>query len=157
MARTYVEQSAARLELVVAGLASQAAELSLAFVYEDEASQMWAAETSERIAARTGYGRVRSTWWKLQDLYQPGVMAGAVSKAMRADIIVLATRGTEGMPLPFYFWVNAWLPHRRCGSGALIALLGATVGKSAPGRLRNYLKAVARQGRMELLVEERLD
>jgi hypothetical protein len=51
------------------------------------------------------------------------VLAGAVSKAMRADVIMVAIRATEGFPLPFYVWVGSWLPHRLRGKGELVALV----------------------------------
>ena len=53
----------------------------------------------------------------------PAVLAGAVSKAMRADVIMVAIRATEGFPLPFYVWVGSWLPHRLRGKGELVALV----------------------------------
>jgi len=67
---------------------------------------------------------VRPTWWKLNNLFEPGVLAAAVSTAMRADIIVVAIRAEEGLPLPFYTWVNNWLPHRLQPGGVLVALQG---------------------------------
>ncbi len=155
MARTCIEKLTARLDKLVTGVAAAGRDLNLTFVYEEETARQWAAEVFDRVERGASLGPVRSTWWRLDDLHHPGVMAGAVSKAMRADLIVVAARATEGLPLPFYFWVNAWLPHYPAGSGALVGLLGAVTGASQHGRLRNYLKAVARQARMGFMLHER--
>jgi hypothetical protein len=58
--------------------------------------------------------------------------------------------------LPFYVWVKAWLPHRLQAGGALAALLGKPEPRGPwSGRLTRYLRAAARQGRLEFLKEER--
>ena len=83
-------------------------------------------------------------------------IAGAVSKAMHADIIVVSARGAESLPLPFYFWVNSWLPHHAASRSLLIGLLaGADHRSPHAGRLRKYLRTVARQGRLDLIIDER--
>jgi hypothetical protein len=75
---------------------------------------------------------------------------------MRADVIVVAIRATDGLPLPFYVWVDSWLPHRQQGTGALVALLGFPERFVAPmERAREYLKALARKGHLDFLIEER--
>ena len=78
-----------------------------------------------------GKKSVSTTWWNLNELSQPAVLAGAVSKAMRADVIVVATRATEGFPLPFYIWVSSWLPHYLPGKGTLVALSSGAVSVAA--------------------------
>ena len=103
----------------------------------------------------TGTEGVRATWWRIGDLSQPGVLAGAVSTALRADMIVVAIRAAEGLPLPFYVWVEQWLPHRLVPAGALAALLPASsAANSRPGRVADYLRAAARQGRLDFLIKE---
>lgn len=130
--------------------------LNLALVYEDAESRRWAREVYERVARVAGLGSLRATWWRIGDLTAPGVLAGAVSTAMHADVIVVATRATEGLPMAFYVWVDAWLPHRPKVAGALVALLGKPgEAASQSGRLREYIGAVARQGRLDFVIEER--
>src|SRR6266571_3642093 len=92
--------------------------LNVVLVYEEAETRQWAREVYERVSKFAGAGKVRATWWKIGELNQPGVLAGAVSMAMRAKLIVVATRGAEGLPLPFYVWVNGWLPHRFSAAGA---------------------------------------
>src|SRR5262245_17129811 len=88
-------------------------------VYQDEQTHNWATQlaTSQRNGHEEHY-----TWWKIDDLSEPGVLAGAVSTAMRADVIVVAVLTGTGLPLPFYVWVDTWLPHRHLTEGKLIAL-----------------------------------
>ena len=116
----------------------------------------WAAQLCRRLQKLVGREGVRATWWRLDDLGEPGVLAGAVSMAIRGDVIIVALHSDEPMSLPFYVWVEAWLPHRRPQTGSLLALIDLPVAPSARAdEAREYLRAVARQGRLDFLVEER--
>jgi len=130
--------------------------LNIVFVYQDATTRKWAREVYDRVAKLAGPETARATWWRMSDLSEPGVLAGAVSTAMRADVLVVAVRTGEGLPLPFYVWVNAWLPHRGPQTGALVALLGIG-GQRSPHqeRVRDYLQMVARQCKLDFLPEER--
>jgi len=91
----------------------------------------------------------------IADLSAPGILAGAVSSAVRADIIVVASRG-EGLPLPFYVWVNLWWPHRPDSAGTLVALVGQPEPRaSRAGPVGDYLSVVAQQTRMSFLKAEK--
>jgi len=130
--------------------------LEAALIYEDSLTREWANEVHARLEQGAGRQNLRSTWWKVADFSHPGVLAGAVSKAMQAELIVVAARGSEGLPLPFYFWVNAWLPHHLTGNGILIGLLGATnLREAESGRVREYLRSIARHGRFQFFLAER--
>lgn len=130
--------------------------LNLAIIYEDEATQEWAREVCERVSRLVGRGAIRCTWWSLGGLSEPAVLAGAVSTALRADVLIVAVRAAEGFPLPFYVWVDSWLPHRGQTSGALVALVGFSESVTPRmDRAREYLQQVARLGRMDFLFEER--
>ena len=146
----------ARLEKLVSTTPELGYGLNFVLVYEDNETRKWAREVFERVAKLGGDDSVRATWWKMSEMSAPVVLAGAVSTAMRADVIVIATRASEGLPLPFYFWVKEWLTHRVKGPGALVALLPITEGKAPnPGRVRDYLRGTAALGRLDFLVEER--
>jgi hypothetical protein len=130
--------------------------LEAALVYEDSSTRQWTSEVYARLERLAGEQSVRSTSWNVGDFCHAGVLAGAVSKAMRAELIVVALRASEGLPLPFYFWVNAWLPHHLSGTGLLLGLLGATAPRQPEaGRVREYLRNVAHQGRLKFLLQER--
>ena len=135
-----------------------ASESGLAFtvIYQDEVTRQWGQEVCERVAGVVGTAAMNIRWWKLEDLGQPAVLAGAVSTALRADVLMVAIRASEVFPLPFYVWVNSWLPHRPAGKAALVALISLPERPSlALDRGREYLRAVARQGRLDFVLEER--
>jgi hypothetical protein len=145
-----------RLEKLITISPDNGAPLNVALIYEDAQTREWAREAYERIIKLAGEQGVRPTWWNLDNLGEPGVLAAAVSTAMRADVIVLAARAGEGMPLAFYTWINAWLPNRFFRGGVLAALLGKTQRSSARrARVGEYLREVARQGRMSFVLETR--
>jgi hypothetical protein len=145
-----------QLEKLLTISAKDGSPLNVALIYEDAQTREWAREAYERVTKLAEEQGVRPTWWNLDNLGEPGVLAAAVSTAMRADVIVLAARAGEGMPLAFYTWINAWLPNRFFSGGALVALLGKTQHSGARrARLGEYLREVARQGRMNFVLETR--
>jgi len=130
--------------------------LNMTVVYEDGWSREWAGRVCERVAELVSKEAARTTWWKISDLGEPAVLAGAVSTAIRADVIVVALCASDGLPLPFYVWVDSWLPHHPQGTAALVALITMPENPSARlDRARNYLRAVADQGRLDFMIEER--
>jgi hypothetical protein len=129
---------------------------NVTLVYHDPHTHTWATEVYERVRRVAGENSVRATWWKISDLAEPGVLAGAVSTAMRADVIVVAIDGEERLSLPFNVWVDTWLPNRLQGAGCLVALIGRREqANGQTNKAREYLRAVAREGRFEFLAEER--
>jgi len=149
-------ESLNQLEKFIATSSKDGSPFNVALIYEDAQTREWSRETFERISKVAGEQEVRPTWWNLNNLGDPGVLAAAVSTAMRADIIVLAAQAGDGMPLAFYAWINAWLPNRFRSGGILAALLGKTERSGArPARVGDYLREVARQGRMRFLLETR--
>lgn len=130
--------------------------LNITVVYEDAWSRQWAGHVCERVSGLVGSDSLRTTWWKMADLSEPAVLAGAVSTAMRADVLVVALRAAEGLPLPFYVWVDSWLPYHPPGGAALVALI--TMPDNPRPRLdraRNYLRAVAGHGGLDFMIQER--
>jgi len=149
-------ESLGRLPLLVRALLGTGRGPSVTFVYQDDQTHTWAKGVSHKIARLAGEEGVRESWWKISDLNAPGILAGAVSSALRADLIVVATRA-EGLPLAFYVWVNLWWPHRSEMHGGLVALVGAAQPAAArSGRVGEYLREVTQQARMEFLTAEKL-
>ena len=145
----------ARLDKIILGLLGSGQGPSVTFVYENNETREWAKELHQRMAKIAGSEGVRASWWKIADLCAPGILAGAVSTTVRADLIVVATRA-EGLPLPFYVWVNLWWPHRSETPGTLVALLGVTAQTaSAAGSVGDYLPIVAQKARMNFLKIEK--
>lgn len=119
-------------------------------IYEDAQTRDWAASALTRVAPSAA-GALKTTWWRLDDLSSPGVVAGAVSSALRANIIVVAVRTGGNFPLPFYVWASSAMPHRAVVGGTLFGLIGA----SGEERARDYLSALGRQCGMRVLLEEK--
>jgi hypothetical protein len=130
--------------------------LNVTFLYEEPGTRSWAREAYEQVCQTHGAENIRATWWKMNDLTVPGVLAGAVSTAMRADMVIIAATGSEGLPLPFYFWMKSWAPHRQQTGGVLSAILGAPEQNGARGgRVADYLGAIAAQTGMQFKLEQR--
>ena len=146
----------ARLDKFVTVSSDAKTALNVTMVYEDDETREWAREAFERVAKIAGEQPVRPTWWRLSNLSQPGVLAAASSTAMRADVIILAVRAAEGLPLPFYAWLNAWSQNRLQLNGVLLAMLGTPQLKNKrSGRVCDFLKTIAKQARLQLLLETR--
>jgi hypothetical protein len=130
--------------------------LNVMVLYQDRPTRQWAGEVCERLAGLVGHEALRTTCWNLDDLSEPGVLAGAVSTALRADIIVTAVHAAHGLPLPFYVWAGSWFPYRRLGTGVLVALIGLPERMTPQmDRARDYLRALAKKARLDFLIEER--
>ena len=143
------------LDRLVAGVSGSKKGPTIAFVYQDDEARTWAREISRRITKVAGVAVVQASWWKIADLTAPGILAGAVSSALRADLIVVASRA-EGLPLPFYVWVNLWWPNRSETPGALIAIVGMNGRNvSRTDKIGDYLRVVAEQARMNFLSIEK--
>ena len=152
---TPIAEQLARLDKLVRSLRGARKGPRIIFVYQDDEARAWAKELSERIETLAGDEGVQASWWKISDLTAPGILAGAVSSALRADLIVVASRA-EGLSFPFYVWVNLWWPNRSESPGALVALVGVperTASRS--DRIGDYLRVVAEQARMNFLSVER--
>ena len=75
---------------------------------------------------------------------------------MHSDVIVLALRAEVELPLAFYYWADAWLPHRYHEPGALLALLGQSNGsEDRAERTREYLRALSHRGGLDFMFDER--
>jgi hypothetical protein len=156
MKQTPVLERDAALEQVTRASAPNDYALNLTVVYHDARTQAWAREVYDRVVKLAGREWLRATWWKISDLVEPGVLAGAVSTAIRAELIVVAIDAAEGLPLPFHVWIQNWLPHRQQSAGCLFALVGRSGPANAhSSRVREYLREVARMGRFEFLLDER--
>jgi len=152
---TVSEQNTRLNKLNIDSLATEYG-LNVVVLYEDAETRNWAREIYERAAGVAGPENTRTTWWKIDELSSPAVLAGAISTSMRADVIVVAARAAEALPMSFYVWAENWMPHRLPAAGALIGLLSSPeAGNAEQARLRQYLRSVARQGRMDLLLEDR--
>jgi len=130
--------------------------LNVVLVYQDQPTREWAEEVCARVARLVGEQSIRPSWWSVHELHQPAALADAVAKTIQSDVIVVAIRAAEDLPLAFYLWADMWLPHARRESGALVALIGLPDRSHAQtDRARNYLLDLSRRGGLDFLVQER--
>jgi hypothetical protein len=131
--------------------------LNVTLVYHNEQTHALAREVYDKVTRLVGKDAVRATWWKIDDLGQPGVLAGAVSTAMRADIIVTALDAAENDSLPFNVWINTWLPNRMHHAGCFVAMVSAPE-KAHAGAAKTveYLRTVAAQGGFDFVLDQRI-
>jgi hypothetical protein len=156
MAGFPVMKQIARLTAPENGAERSRYRLNVVVVYEDAATHEWGREVLGRVRNLAGEESVYCTWWNVADFSEPAVLAGAVSTAIRADVIVAAVREAEQMRLPFYVWVESWLPNRAARAGALVALIGQGDEEGGqPDKTSSYFQAIAREGRLDCLIERR--
>ena len=132
--------------------------LNIVGVHQDAVTGQWATQVANDASQLVQECSVRSTWWKIGGLSDPGVFRAAAQAATTADVLMVSIRAAAELPFALYQWVKAWLPRRLPLAGTLVALIGAP---EAPGadsfRIGRYLQAVARRGQLEFLaLEQRL-
>jgi hypothetical protein len=125
--------------------------------YETLSSGLRAREMSERLAARLqSEFEMSSDVWKFELLSHPQLRAQAASEAAAADMIIMAARRATELPAHVKHWIESWIPQRRGGAAALVALLdepeeGEGSGASAP--LGAYLQRVAEAGHLDFFCQ----
>jgi hypothetical protein len=130
--------------------------LDLTLIYEDAASRQWAMQECDREANLLKRECLFSNSWRLTDLAQPEAFQDAVLAAIWSDVIIVSVCANGSEPIDLYVWVDAWLPRRCRRPGALMALIRADEPSGLfSSHLRQYLRAVARRGELEYLVQER--
>ena len=130
--------------------------LNIAMVYQDALTRKWATQVCDQVTRLAGKDAVHCTQWEISRLNDLCVLKDAILMTMVADVILVSIYDAEELPKDFRVWMDAWLARRYLPTGALIALI------SAPGELsaqtkpaRDYLRAVARKGRLDFLLRER--
>jgi hypothetical protein len=130
--------------------------LNIAGVYQDWVTQDWATQTCHRATQLARAGRVQHSWFNINSLGDPEILAAAVGTALKADVIVVSVYAAGELPLDLYVWFDLWLPRRLERGGALTALVGvAEPPDSHAARTFEYLQAVARKGQLDFIPQER--
>jgi hypothetical protein len=122
---------------------------NVAIAYEDFETGKHAKRTYDLLVENIGGDwRFANQMWKFDVLLLPKLLEIAVEDAVRADIIMISSRGRE-LPEHVKLWIESWLP-MAAGPLALVALFQHTREDLAQRNVaRNYLAAVARRGNME--------
>ncbi len=106
-------------------LAESASTLNIAGVHQDAVTREWATQVADYAIQLLGKRSVRSNWWKIRELCDPGVLRDAVQAATMADVLIVSVRAADELSPDLYEWIEAWLPLRLQLAGTLVALIGA--------------------------------
>ena len=150
-------RSLGRISLLDGGaiaLAQSQCLLNIVGVHQDNVTGEWATQVAHNATQLVRDCSVRSTWWKIGGLSDPGVLRDAAQAATTADVLIVSIRAAAELPLALYRWVKAWLPRRLPLAGTLVALIGAPEPSGDSYRIGRYLQAVARRGLLEFLARE---
>jgi len=130
--------------------------LNVAIVYQDAPTRQWAGQLRAPMAGVVGQDAIRCTEWKISDLVEPRVYWEGVAALAHADVIVVSLHPADRLPATFYLWVNLWLQERSMRPGVLVALIvRPEESNSGAIETRRYLSAVAHQGQLQFLINER--
>ena len=130
--------------------------LNIAMVYQDALTRKWAAQVCDQVTRLASKDAVHCTQWEISRLNDLCVLKDAILMTMVADVILVSIYDAEELPKDFRVWMDAWLARRYLPAGALIALISVPGELSVQTKLaRDYLRAVARKGRLDLLLRER--
>jgi hypothetical protein len=120
---------------------------------EDFGAVLHAQEVSRQLAAELKPGvEISNDAWKFETLGNPQAGKAAAKEAAKADMVIIAAGGAAEPPAHVKSWIKSWLPQKRKGVAALVALLGhedKTLHKSSP--LCTYLRRIAGKWGMEFL------
>ena len=130
--------------------------LNVAMVYQDALTRKWATEVCDQVTRLAGKNAVHCSQWEISRLNDLCVLKDAILMTMVADVILVSIYDAEELPKDFRVWMDAWLARRYQPAGALIALISVPGELSVQTKLaRDYLRAVARKGRLDFLLRER--
>jgi len=130
--------------------------LNVALVYQDTPAREWAIQVCDQVTRLAGKDAVRSTEWEISRFSDNNVLTDAVQTAMTADVILVSIYDAEELQVDFRVWIDAWLPRRSLPTGFLIALIYVPEQPDTQGeRAHDYLRAVARKGRLDFMFRER--
>lgn len=130
-------------------------QLLVLLVFEDAQSHRWATELCDRVVHNLGQGFLQIAACSMRDFAAPNVLAAAAQLARRADVVLVSASSASAELYDLRRWVDQWLPHRKHGDGALIAVnCDHTLQGATALRLQDYLQAVAAQAGMRFAVHQ---
>src|SRR5437867_2974953 len=96
----------------------------IVIAYENFASGIYAKEVSQRLAVELEPEfAIQSDLWKFEMLGQPHLREYAVTGAAEADMVIIAARGADELPVHVKNWIEGCVHQKRVGPAALVALL----------------------------------
>jgi len=116
--------------------------------YEDFETGKRAKKTYDYLAEHLGHEcPFTNQMWKFDVLAVPKLRAMAAKDAAAADIIIIASHGTNPLPAEVRLWIELWLGE----TGRAIALVALfdSLDSCEADLVRAYLASVAGRGKME--------
>jgi len=121
--------------------------LKVVIAHETHVAAVRAREISEQLAAKLNSS---CDVWSMASLIHLPLRQLAAAAASEADIVVIAARSPETLPSHVKDWIEDWLPRKKHGPTALVALFDA---ESEPPQESpspdTYLGLIAKQGGMD--------
>ena len=129
--------------------------LNVVVVYQDFQCRKRVMELCDRVTRSIGRRSFRLRFWSFAELDAPEAFEEAVLTAEDADVMIVSVQAAEQIHPRFCAWIDSWLSRRRRPDGTLIALISVSGWNSAmPEHVRNYLRGVAWEARLEFLPQE---
>jgi hypothetical protein len=128
---------------------------NVVIAYEDVESGKNAQETCDFLAKHLGPDfQFSNQIWKFDALSVPRLRELAAEDAVRADLVIISSRGRTDLPVEVKNWIEQWLAEKR-NVVALAAIFGSPSREAirAPA-IRAYLADAARRGRMEFFAQQ---
>jgi len=124
--------------------------------YEDFAAGSRAMAMLKRVDSQSGQpGQLVHMMWRFDVLADESFFELAVSEALAADIIVIATREGKSLPRRIRDWIARWLLLKKRRPLALVATLDyQPVQASSQGCVLPYLAKLARYGKLQFFVND---
>ena len=117
--------------------------------YETFAAAARARQVSDRLNAELN---LECDVWNMDSLVHAPLRELAAAAAAQADVIIIATHSGEALPTSVKDWIEEWLPRKKSGPTALVALLvhnGET--SREPTAVCVYLSRIAERGGMDFI------
>jgi len=129
--------------------------LRVAVEYQDEVTLSWAQEAYRHLVQEVGEEAIRCTWWKGDHLAQGRVLNEAIREATRADMILVALRGSDPLHPGLKAWVDSWATCLADHPRTVVVFAGRSETEpSGQGSVEEYLRRAAVAGGLDYMVHE---
>jgi hypothetical protein len=123
--------------------------------FDDSATSSPALKTCEYVIQQLGNDiQVRRKIVDFKQETTPQSRAAAARDAAKADMVIVAAREDEQLPLPMQEWMDEWAANRSADEGALVAILNRSTRANTKSSVRDRLASVAKQAHMDFFSSE---
>jgi hypothetical protein len=127
---------------------------NVVIAYEDFESSKTAKKTYDYLTENLGAAYYLSNkLWKFEVLEHPQLRELASRDAATADIVMVASHGSDPLPEGVKAWIHSW-PEGKSNALALVALFDAETDRPENAKAtRDYLQQVAQRNQMEFFAQ----